>query len=849
MSTLESNPPAPEPSEKLTWLARLFLATVIVLGGLCIADAIARFVPFNLARFTLYLGISIVASVLKVRLPGIRGTMSVNFFFFLLSVVSLSLFETAAIGAFSALAQTLWKPKSRPSVERALFNVALIALALRFTYGVFHLEAIVLPVQFHLRLILTATSYFVMNTLPVAIMIHLAEKKPLIRTWRDTYFWAFSYYLVGAAFAAILSALERSMGWEAATLVLPVLYSIHRAYRLYLSQVESEKKQAELQRAHAEEVSALHLRTIQALALAIEAKDQTTHDHLRRVQVYSTELAKALGLGESDIQAIRAASLLHDIGKLAVPEHIISKPGRLTPEEFEKMKIHPIVGAEILESVQFPYPVVPIVRHHHERWDGAGYPDGLKGDEIPIGARILSAVDCLDALASDRQYRRAMPLDDAMAEVVKMAGRNFDPSIVELLRANYREWEALAHGTSPAPVRLSTEIRIERGDAPAAGFESPAPQPFAPRHAPKEFLTSIGAARHEAHTLFELTQDLSSSLALDEILSVVATRIKKLIPHDTFAVYRKEHEVLVAEVVIGDDFRAFSSLRIPLGEGLSGWVAENRKPIVNGNPAVEPGYLDDPSKFTLLRSALCLPLEVSDAVLGVLTLYSARKEAFTRDHLRVLMMIASKLSQSMHNSLQYRRAEDTSMTDFLTGLPNARSLFEHMEQQVAVCRKTGASMSVLVCDLDGFKQINDSFGHLEGNRMLQLVAGALTRNCRDRDYVARMGGDEFVMLLNDVDASHAPACIARIVSAIEDEGIKLSGEPIISASFGAAHIPEDGFDSEHLLSLADGRMYKAKNQRKLAGPASQQLLSVASAIGSAQHPEKEPAPNKATLSS
>src|SRR5437588_4065168 len=188
----------------------------------------------------------------------------------------------------------------------------------------------------------------------------------------------------------------------------------------------------------------LHLRTIEALALAIEAKDQTTHDHLQRVRVYAMEVAKELKLSRDEIEALRAATLLHDIGKLAVPEHIISKPGRLTAEEFEKMKIHPIVGAEILEEVAFPYPVVPIVRAHHERWDGSGYPCGLKGEEIPIGARILSAVDCLDALASDRQYRRALPLDEAMAKVASESGTSFDPRVIEVLAARYRELEQKA---------------------------------------------------------------------------------------------------------------------------------------------------------------------------------------------------------------------------------------------------------------------------------------------------------------------------------------------------------------------------------------------------------------------
>src|SRR5437867_6894669 len=178
----------------------------------------------------------------------------------------------------------------------------------------------------------------------------------------------------------------------------------------------------------------LHLRTIEALALAIEAKDHTTHDHLQRVRVYAIEVAKELGIPDEEMLALHAAALLHDIGKLAVPEHIISKPGRLTPEEFGKMKIHPVVGAEILERVRFPYPVVPIVRSHHERWDGRGYPDGLKGEEIPTGARILGAVDCLDALASDRQYRRAFPLDVALEKVVADSGKSFDPRVVEVLQ-------------------------------------------------------------------------------------------------------------------------------------------------------------------------------------------------------------------------------------------------------------------------------------------------------------------------------------------------------------------------------------------------------------------------------
>ena len=270
--------------------------------------------------------------------------------------------------------------------------------------------------------------------------------------------------MVGAAIAGLVHFLNGHIGWQSSLLVLPPIYLMYRSYRLYLGKLETEKR-------HAEQVSSLHLRTIEALALAIEAKDQTTGEHLQRVRVYAMELARDLGLTEDETEALRAASVLHDIGKLAVPEHIISKPGKLTPEEFEKMKVHPIVGAEILEQVDFPYPVVPIVRAHHEKWDGSGYPGGLKGEAIPIGARILSAVDCLDALSSDRQYRKALPLDEAMLKVASEAGTSFDPGVVEILQRRYVELEKLAREHPlQAPSKLSTDIRVERGLAPAAGF-------------------------------------------------------------------------------------------------------------------------------------------------------------------------------------------------------------------------------------------------------------------------------------------------------------------------------------------------------------------------------------------
>ena len=356
-------------------------------------------------------------------------------------------------------------------------------------------------------------------------------------------------------------------------------------------------------------------------------------------------------MSEDETEALRAASVLHDIGKLAVPEHIISKPGKLTPEEFEKMKIHPTVGAEILEQVDFPYPVAPIVRAHHEKWDGSGYPNGLAGEAIPIGARILAAVDCLDALASDRQYRKALPLDDAMAKVVADAGKSFDPQVVAILHRRYIELEKLANEQPlQAPPKLSTDIKVERGSAPDAGFAESASGDGDHSKLGRRFRSHCGGGSRTESGNYCITRRAGGSLRKEDIFSLLAVRLKNLVPHDAVAVYCPTGGELAAEFVSGENFRLFSSLRIPHGEGLSGWVAQNHKAILNGNPSVEPGYLNDPTKYSTLRSALAVPLEGTAGVAAVLALYRADQDAFTANDLQIVETITAGLAALLESA-------------------------------------------------------------------------------------------------------------------------------------------------------------------------------------------------------
>jgi putative nucleotidyltransferase with HDIG domain len=621
--------------------ARAYIVAVITAGAAVLGYGFWDWHTADWARYAFLLGVSGFASGMKVTLSAGAGTMSMNFLFILIGVQSLSLGETLLMGVVGILVQRCLRANNRPSTVQALFNVASIACSIGSAFAMYRLGLRLGGlVEAPVLLLLAAGTFFLANTLSVALAIGLTEQKSSWTVWRATYFWSFPNYLVGAAVAWVLGAVSKAFGWQVSLLVLPVLYVIYRSHRLYVDRLEEARERAEQQRIHAEELAALNRRTIETLALAIEAKDQTTHDHLARVEAYATEIGRELGLSENELKALEAAALLHDIGKLAVPEYIISKPGKLTPEEFEKMKIHPIVGAELLEQVEFPYPVAPIVRAHHEKWDGSGYPDGLAGEDIPIGARILSTVDCLDALASDRHYRRALPLADALTEVQKESGKAFDPRVVEVLSRRYVELERKAKASAMGQRdRLSTDIKVKRGAAPAAGFEETTAD-----------LMSIQRALEGADesTFLELLEEHSIGRTASEVFAELCNRLSGAIPYDVLVIYGRQGDRLAPEFLDGDAQQQFASLAIPLGMGLAGWVAEHHKAIINGNPSVEPGYLNDPTKFSTLGSALAVPLEFPGGPCGVLSLYRRERNAFRKSELSLLLLVATRAGRVLN---------------------------------------------------------------------------------------------------------------------------------------------------------------------------------------------------------
>jgi putative nucleotidyltransferase with HDIG domain len=454
---------------ELPFAARLYVGAVLAAG----ATVLVTFAPRSIEHVGLFAALlvfSSVASAFKVTLPlaTAGSTMSVSYAVDFASLMLLGADATMFVAATSAWSQCTFRVERRAPLYRTLFSMASLVLTVKATGLVyaalggpapgepFSLSAIPRP------LVGAATVYFVGNTLFIATAISLSARQPLVRVWNENFLWSAPSYFVGALAAALgASVTERGGYWMASLAIAPV-YLTYRTYKVYLGRIQDQQR-------HVQQVSDLHLATIEALALAIDAKDQTAQSHIRRVQVYAAGLARALGMSFNEIQGVKTAALLHDIGKLAVPEHILSKPGPLTQEEFQKIRIHPQVGAEIISGVPFPYPVAPLILSHHERWDGKGYPAGLKADEIPLGARILSVVDYFDALMSERPYHKAMSFDAAIGLLRQEAGKALDPHVVQTFIEMYPALQAEAEATREPSRQLTRVASHAPAASPAVG--------------------------------------------------------------------------------------------------------------------------------------------------------------------------------------------------------------------------------------------------------------------------------------------------------------------------------------------------------------------------------------------
>ncbi|MEP6818724.1 MAG: diguanylate cyclase [bacterium] len=558
-----------------------------------------------------------------------------------------------------------------------------------------------------------------------------------------------------------------------------------------------------------EELSRLYFATAEALATAIDAKDQTTHCHVRRVQVYAAGLGEVLGLEKAEIAALKAGALLHDIGKLAVPAHIINKPGRLTQAEFEKMKIHTTVGAQILSRVEFPCPVIPIVRHHHEQWDGLGYPDGLKAEQIPITARIISVVDCFDSVREDRPFRRGMTRDEALALLLRGSGNHFDPNVVDLFIKHLARFESQI-----AAAGLPQQLPPSSAQEPLALSEVDMAQ-TRERGAYMAY-DQIKSAHQEVYALYEIARTFGSSLNVRNTVEVLVDKVGHVVPFQTCVVYLYDELKGYATPahVAGRNAQVLSTRSVAPGEGVTGFALANRSPVNQLQPSLDLAGLEIEREY---RSMASLPLFKDEMLLGALSVYSTELEQYTDDHMRLLETVTRLASDALSNAMQHAEAESNALTDQLTGLPNARQLALRFDEEASRARRNARSFQVVMLDLDDFKIVNDTFGHKVGDKMLREIARIIQAQLREYDFLARYAGDEFVAIVQELVGGQVEDLRERIETAVSQFSLPVRGgsQARVGISVGTSTFGVGGETLDQLLVAADQAMYRAKSGHKL----------------------------------
>jgi diguanylate cyclase (GGDEF)-like protein len=751
--------------------AQAYVGAVAIAGTACVIAAVINVRLDHAGLFAMLMALAIATSAVKIELPLGRSqsnlslSHAVNFW----ALFALGPAQAVIIATVSAWAQCTLRATGRNPEHRVIFNIASLAL----TVSVAGVPVAMLAGPDALgaaSLIRTAAVvaplYFFINSALVAGAIAFSTRQPVVGIWQRNFLWSAPSYLAGAALAAIATGAS-TRGWFGWLALLAVpFYLVFRSYHTVVARLREEQDQT----LRAMEVQ---LATIEALALAIEAKAGCTPEHIRSIQQYAATLAEAAGLSDAEVQGVRTAALLHDVGNMAVPEHILSKPEALTPEEFERVKIHPRVGAEILKNVPFAAPVSELVLCHHERWDGLGYPAGLRGENIPLGARILAIADCYSTLQADRPYRPGRTDVDAAAVLREYAGTAFDPTLVDLLLAR---------------LQLSSESDADET------IEN-APDGLA--------LQDIAGAHREEQTLYEIAQALGSSLGVADAMALIHDKVSKLVPFTTCALF------------LGDDEHGYVCRYAygPGTEALFKWTTKSWSDLSLRLPSCADGRGGKGEDLTAL---LPCPLTFEGRLIGGLVIYHTVPGCFTDEHRRVLGRVSEQAAAVIYNSTRFEQTEHESHTDPLTGLANRRSLDRQFEAGLVRAARTRETISVVVLDLDRLKEINDTYGHEAGDRALRVVGNVLRSTVRTNDLCARFAGDEFIVVLWDCSAENETRRLEELQSTVAAHpfeprpGVRVS----LSISAGAARFPLDGQTFDELLAAADERMYRDKAGRR-----------------------------------
>jgi diguanylate cyclase (GGDEF)-like protein/putative nucleotidyltransferase with HDIG domain len=708
---------------------------------------------------------------------------------------------------YIAVLALLLRRKHNTPAHRIIFNIATAAINVQLYGPVYfwlknlrHFDEILIPT------IGLALVFFISNSLLIAIAISLSSNVKLLIVWRNHYPQLGIDFLFSACAGAgfVLSHKLHP--------ALPFLFSPFVAALWIYNDTKKAKTEVESARAeeaisHLKDQEALYLRTVETLALAVDAKDQTTYGHIRRVKAYALGLARLTGIKDADeLRAIDYAALLHDIGKLAIEDYILNKPGRLSRQEFEKMKVHATAGDEILQQVQFKIPVARYVRCHHERWDGTGYPDGLKGEEIPMGARILSIADAFDAIRSSRPYKSAFGIDDSIELLRAQSGSCFDPRLVELFIGHIGELENAAEEAVKNTSELSFRKYFETIDGAMAQADASRVAQIQPPTASEELIR-----------LFEFCGGTGRSLALADALPTLARRLKQIVPYESCIFFGCHDDSSVkAEYACGDHALSLQGVRMGLGKGISGWVAAHKRAMINTDPRLE--FQGIAGEFDTLKDALVVPLIEEGDCLGTISLYSSQPAFYSQAHLALLQNVAEQVAPLLRD-LGTGKTQEDSLLDPVTGIHRFPYLSAAGSQFLAQAARNESAVSLVYLDIKNFAHYIVLYGSGTGDMILRRVGDILKSELRQTDIPVRFGQHGFIVLLAGVRHPQALRYVHRLQQVVKSAPVSPApGTTLpVTCQAGIASYPGDGSDLLALLHEAQKSLYE---QARLAGPQS-----------------------------
>jgi diguanylate cyclase (GGDEF)-like protein/putative nucleotidyltransferase with HDIG domain len=697
-------------------------------------------------------------------------------------------------GVITAALQGIMGSASAKSANRrrefAIFNVSALVVAAYLSGDVFFRTYKQGPVFVHppagfidiaVPITLMALTYYCINSTSVALIISLDQRKRMYQVWQQNFSWTWITYVTAASVAALIALNVKTAGFLLIAVSVPFVLVTYFTYKTYRDKVEGQVQQIN-------ELNDLYLRTVESLALAVDAKDQTTHGHIRRVRIFSLRLARFFGVEDKkELLAIETAALLHDIGKLAIEDYLLNKPGKLSRQEFDRMKEHAAAGEEIIKQIRFPFPAAKYVRSHHEQWGGKGYPDGLRGQEIPLGSRILAIADVYDALRSSRPYKRALSIEEAIQELRNDSGIAFDPDLTEIFISHVHELEAEAKEAEHDMPRLELK-RADWNQTTTNVTRSEATVPLE------------NDVSEELVSLYEFCAGLGKTLDAGDICANLACRLKRMIPFDLGIVFlARPDNYLQAAHVSGRQAGELHDLRIEFGKGISGWVAAYQKAMINSKPVLDFRGLS--ADLGSLSDSLIVPLIQGEACLGTISLYSGSAPTYADSHLSTLRMVASLASPLL--AVAARRDPSPSRKDKIdpvTGVRSMRYLAAAGVQLIESCSRDSSNFYLAQFRLTNVAELVDRYGFPTRDWILQNVARTLLGEIRDKDILAQFGQEGFIVLFAGASRTQMLRRVQhlhRLIAAIQvHEGA------FVACDIGAAYFPDDGKTVFELLDVA-----------------------------------------------